>query len=86
MLHPAVIDAAVVGQPDPRYGERVAAFVQLRPGHTLELDDVRAHFIEMGVAKQKTPEHIVPIEELPRTPSGKVRKVDLRDRLRGSSR
>ena len=82
MLHPAVVEAAVVGQHDERYGERVAAFVQLRPGQSLDLDDVRRHFATLGVARQKTPEHLVPIGELPRTPSGKVRKVELRDRLR----
>jgi acyl-CoA synthetase (AMP-forming)/AMP-acid ligase II len=83
-LHPSVAEAAVVGQPDARYGERVAAFVLLRPGHTLDLDEVRRHFAESGVAKQKTPEHLVEVAELPRTPSGKVRKVDLRQRLRGT--
>jgi acyl-CoA synthetase (AMP-forming)/AMP-acid ligase II len=77
-----VIEAAAVGQPDDRYGERVAVFVQLRAGASLELDDVRRHFTATGVAKQKTPEHIVIIDEFPRTPSGKVRKVDLREQLR----
>jgi acyl-CoA synthetase (AMP-forming)/AMP-acid ligase II len=82
MLHPAVVDAAVVGQHDERYGERVAAFVQFRSGQSLDLDEVRRHFAAIGVAKHKTPEFLLPIDELPRTPSGKVRKVDLRDRLR----
>jgi len=80
-LHPAVAEAAVVGRPDERYGERVAAFVMLRPGHLLDLDDVRRHFASLGVAKQKSPEHLVTVDDLPRTPSGKVRKVDLRQRL-----
>jgi cyclohexanecarboxylate-CoA ligase len=83
-MHPAVMEAAVVGQPDERYGERVAAFVQLRPGAQLDLDEVRRHFAAIGVAKQKTPERLEQIDELPRTPSGKVRKVELRDRLRRS--
>ncbi|MGD9701005.1 MAG: AMP-binding protein [Acidimicrobiia bacterium] len=82
MLHPAVIEAAAVRRPDERYGERVAAFVRLREGHRLDLDEVRRHFAEIGVAKQKTPEHLVAVEEFPRTPSGKVRKVELRDRVR----
>ena len=80
--HPAVVEAAAVGQPDPRYGERVAVFVQLRPGAELGLDEVRRHFAEAGAAKQKTPEQIIPVAELPRSMSGKVRKVELRDRLR----
>ncbi|MFM2071488.1 MAG: hypothetical protein RLZZ623_1751 [Actinomycetota bacterium] len=81
-LHPAVIEAAVVGEPDERYGERVAAFVQLRPGADLDLDGVRRHFEAIGVARQKTPERLEIIDEFPRTSSGKVRKVDLRGRLR----
>ena len=85
MQHPAVIEAAAVGSPDERYGERVAVFVQLRDGASLDLDEVRRHFAAIGVAKQKTPEHIVLVDEFPRTPSGKVRKVDLRDRLRAGT-
>jgi acyl-CoA synthetase (AMP-forming)/AMP-acid ligase II len=84
MQHPAVVEAAAVGAPDPRYGERVAVFVQLAPGHTLDLDEIRRHFAGIGVAKQKTPEHLEFIDSFPRTPSGKVRKVDLRARLRSS--
>ena len=82
--HPAVAEAAAVGQPDQRYGERVAVFVQLRPGAELDLDDVRRHFAAAGAARQKTPELVVPVTELPRSMSGKVRKVDLRERLRDS--
>jgi acyl-CoA synthetase (AMP-forming)/AMP-acid ligase II len=87
MRHPAVAEVAVVGTPDARHGERVVAFVQLRPGAALDLDEVRRHFGAIGVARQKTPEELVEVEEFPRTPSGKVRKVDLRARLRsGGSR
>ena len=82
MQHPAVIEAAVVGQPDARYGERVAAFVQLRAGAVARPRRRAPHFAAIGVAKQKTPEHIVVVDEFPRTPSGKVRKVDLRTELR----
>lgn len=81
MQHPAVMEAAAVGRPDERYGERVAAFVQVRAGHTIDLEEVRRHFATIGVARQKTPEHLVFVDELPRTPSGKVRKVELRHRL-----
>lgn len=82
MQHPAVVEAAAVGQPDERYGERVAVFVQLAEGQSLDLDDVRQHFATIGVAKQKTPEHLEFVESFPRTPTGKVRKVDLRSLLR----
>ena len=79
--HPAVAEAAAVGRPDPQYGERVAVYVRLQRGSTLTLDEVRAHVIAAGVARQKTPEHLELVDELPRSMSGKVRKVDLRARL-----
>jgi cyclohexanecarboxylate-CoA ligase len=83
--HPAVAEAAAVGRPDARYGERVAVFVQLRSGAQLSLDDVREHFAAAGAARQKTPEHIEFVDEFPRSMSGKVRKVELRDRLKGGA-
>jgi acyl-CoA synthetase (AMP-forming)/AMP-acid ligase II len=83
MQHPDVIEAAAVGQPDDRYGERVAAFVRVRDGATFDVEVARAHFAAARVAKQKTPEHIELVAELPRTATGKVRKVDLRRRLAG---
>ncbi len=81
-LHPAVLEAAVIGRPDPRYGERVMAFVITRNGETLDLDDVGRHFASLGVARQKTPEFIKVVTELPRGSSGKVKKFELRDRIR----
>jgi len=80
--HPAVMEAAVVGMPDERYGERVCAYVILRRGAELEIPEVVDHFAAEGVARQKTPERLVEVDELPRTPMGKVRKVELRTRLR----
>jgi acyl-CoA synthetase (AMP-forming)/AMP-acid ligase II len=74
--HPAVLEAAVVAAPDDVYGERVAAFVVASA--PLTLDDVRAHFEHAGVARQKTPERLELVDDLPRTPAGKVRKPDLR--------
>ncbi|MEU4658403.1 AMP-binding protein [Streptomyces sp. NPDC023723] len=83
--HPRIRHAAVVAEPDPRYGERVAAFVVL-DGGTLELEEVRELFARHRVAPQKTPERIEVVPELPRAPSGKVRKFELRDRLRARRR
>lgn len=79
--HPAVRDVAVVAQPDARYGERVCAVVVLHEHAALDLSTVQTHFAAAGVAKQKTPEHLCIVAELPRTPSGKVRKGDLRKQL-----
>lgn len=80
MLHrmPQIAEAAVIGWPDARMGERVGAFLKLRDGATVDLDAIRRHFAGLGVARQKTPEVIRTIADFPRTPVGKVRKADLR--------
>jgi acyl-coenzyme A synthetase/AMP-(fatty) acid ligase len=79
--HEAVAEAAVVAAPDPLYGERVCAFVVLRPAATLSLNDIRAHFSVAGTARHLTPECVEIVDDLPRTATGKVRKDRLRDRL-----
>ncbi|WP_256788767.1 AMP-binding protein [Frankia sp. AvcI1] len=78
MTHPAVAEAAAVAEPDDRTGERVCVFVLPRPGSVLDLDEVRAHFAAAGAARQKTPERLVLVTDLPRTAAGKVRKHELR--------
>jgi acyl-CoA synthetase (AMP-forming)/AMP-acid ligase II len=78
--HPAVLEAAAIGLPDERLGERVCAVVVLAAGRTLDLDEVREHFAASGLAKQKTPERVEVATELPRTPAGKVQKFVLRRR------
>ncbi|WP_022979129.1 class I adenylate-forming enzyme family protein [Ideonella sp. B508-1] len=83
--HPAVREVAVVARPDERYGEKVCAFVVLAEGAALDLDAVRQHFTAAGVAPQKTPEHLVAVDEFPRTASGKVRKAELRERARATT-
>src|SRR5690606_22420870 len=75
--HAAVVEAAVVGWPDARLGERVGVFVRLRPGSEITLEDVRAHFRGAGVSVQKTPEHLVVVDDFPRTPAGKIIKTEL---------
>ncbi len=80
---PAVAEAAVVAAPHPRLGEQVCAFVRLAPGAGhLELGDVQNALDGAGLAHQKWPEQLRLVTELPRTPSGKVKKVDLRRQLR----
>ena len=76
---PAVADVAVVAAPDDRMGEVVRACVVLKPGTALSLDDVRAHFAQQGIAKQKTPERLTIVDELPRNASGKILKHELRN-------
>lgn len=82
MAHPGISEAAAVGAPDERFGERVCAFVVLSPGHRLNLSDVQAHFEASGLARQKTPEDLRIVDELPRTASGKVQKQLLRGQFR----
>jgi acyl-CoA synthetase (AMP-forming)/AMP-acid ligase II len=84
--HPAVQEAAVIAMPDERYGERVCAYVILREGASLELPQVVRHFETEGLAKQKTPEHLVRVADFPRTAAGKVKKFELREQLREASR
>jgi acyl-CoA synthetase (AMP-forming)/AMP-acid ligase II len=79
--HPAVIEVAVVGAPDSRYGERPWAFVTTRAELTLE--DVRRHFAAAGIARQKTPEGLTVLADFPRTAAGKIRKTELRQLLDG---
>jgi acyl-CoA synthetase (AMP-forming)/AMP-acid ligase II len=80
--HPAVFESAVLSMPDAVMGERVCAFVVTRAAQSLDLSEVQAHFRQAGVARQKTPERIVVVEELPRTVAGKVKKFELRERLK----
>ncbi|MGV0602180.1 AMP-binding protein, partial [Mycolicibacterium pulveris] len=79
--HPAIAEAAAVGAADETYGERVCAFVVVNDGQRFGLDDAAAHFAACGLARQKTPERIVVVDELPRTASGKVQKHLLRAQL-----
>lgn len=79
LQHPKIHDACVVAMPDERLGERSCAYVVLKaPHHSLSLEEVVAFFSRKRVAKYKYPEHIVVIEKLPRTASGKTQKFLLR--------
>jgi acyl-CoA synthetase (AMP-forming)/AMP-acid ligase II len=72
---PAIAEAVVVAAPDAGLGERVAAVLRIKPGYALpNLDDVRAHFADQGVARQKWPEVLLEVSDYPRTASGKVQK------------
>ncbi|MFI6077341.1 long-chain fatty acid--CoA ligase [Actinoplanes sp. NPDC051343] len=77
--HPSVAEAAVVGVPDPTWGEVGRAFVVPLPGAALQADSVR-DFLTPRLAKYKLPVYVDVVTALPRTGSGKVRKADLRSR------
>ena len=77
--HPSILEAAVVGQPDQRWGEVPRAFVVLKEGHSLTPDEIR-EFCRERLAKFKVPAYVDVLTELPRTPSGKVLKRHLREK------
>ncbi|GII73109.1 cyclohexanecarboxylate-CoA ligase [Sphaerisporangium melleum] len=84
LRHPAIRDIAVVGVPDERFGERACAVI-VADGTPPTLEDLRVHLAELDMAKQYWPERVEVLDALPRTPSGKVQKFVLRDRLAGAT-
>ena len=81
-LHPDVKEAAVVAMPHERLGEGVCVFIILQSGSdTLSQASIAAFTESQGLARQKIPERVEVVEDLPRTPSGKVRKDRLRKQL-----
>ncbi|KHK90148.1 AMP-binding protein [Novosphingobium malaysiense] len=77
--HPAVAEVAIVAMPSAKTGEMGCAFIIPRADRTIDLPEVRRYLDEAGLARQKFPEHLVLVEDLPRVPSGKVRKDVLRN-------
>jgi acyl-CoA synthetase (AMP-forming)/AMP-acid ligase II len=80
--HPKVLEVAVIGLPDERWGEGVAAVVACRPGEALSLDELQAH-CEGKLARYKQPRSVHLVEALPRNATGKVLKTQLRERFAG---
>jgi fatty-acyl-CoA synthase len=80
-LHPAVSDVAVVGVPDPKYGEEVCACIRLKPGMTADEDEIR-DFCRSRIAHYKVPRYVRFLDSFPLTVNGKVQKYLIREHLR----
>jgi acyl-CoA synthetase (AMP-forming)/AMP-acid ligase II len=78
--HPAIVEAAVVGAPDPKWGEKVVAVICVREGDEVTAAELTEH-CRGRIAGYKRPRHVVFIDVLPRNASGKVLKRELRDRI-----
>lgn len=76
--HPAVLEAAVIGVPDERWGELVRAFIVKRPGHEVTPRQLLVH-ARRDLAEFKLPKVFEFVDSLPRTPSGKLKKAELRE-------
>ncbi|MDP9637298.1 fatty-acyl-CoA synthase [Rhodococcus cercidiphylli] len=81
--HPDILDAQVIGVPDEKYGEELMAWIQLRDGAApLDSDAVR-QFCNGRLAHYKIPRYVHVVDEFPMTVTGKVRKVEMRERSLG---
>jgi acyl-CoA synthetase (AMP-forming)/AMP-acid ligase II len=81
-MHPAVTEVAIVAMPSKTTGEMGCAFIIPRDGHSIDLPQIKTFLDQSGLARQKFPEHLVLVADLPRVPSGKVKKDILRLRAR----
>jgi long-chain acyl-CoA synthetase len=76
--HPDVMEAVVVGQPVPVYGERVVAFVTLRDSATISEDELKEH-VAKRLADIKVPEKVLFVSSLPKTAGGKINRRQMKD-------
>jgi fatty-acyl-CoA synthase len=84
LAHPAVLDCAVVGLPDEKWGERVTAVIQPHPGQAVTGADLRA-FVRERLGGVKTPKQVEVWPDLPRSRIGKVLKAEVKSRLRNTN-
>jgi fatty-acyl-CoA synthase len=78
--HPDILDAQVIGVPDPRYGEELCAWVRLRPGASQLTAEALRDYATGKLAHYKIPRYVHVVDEFPMTVTGKVRKVEMRER------
>mgnify|MGYP002622732929 CR=1 FL=1 len=78
--HPAVEQSAVVGVPDPKYGEELCAWIKLRPGSELTEEEVR-EFCRSKLAHYKTPRYVRFVDAFPQTVTGKIQKFKIREAM-----
>ncbi|QUR67518.1 class I adenylate-forming enzyme family protein [Mycobacterium spongiae] len=82
MTHPAIVVAAAVAMPDQTFGEKVCLYAELADHHTVDLAGLVDYLMAQGVSKEILPERLIAIDELPRSPGGKIAKGRLRDDIR----
>ena len=78
--HPKIQDVQVFGVPDPRYGEELCAWIRIRPGEALTVEEVRG-FCEGQIAHQKIPRYVQFVNEFPMTVTGKIQKFLMRRQM-----
>jgi fatty-acyl-CoA synthase len=78
--HPKIQDVQIFGVADPKYGEELCAWIRLREGETMSVDEVRA-FCQGQIAHQKVPRYIQFVDEFPMTVTGKVQKFIMRSEM-----
>ncbi|MCP3976425.1 MAG: AMP-binding protein, partial [bacterium] len=76
--HPKILDVQVIGVPDAKFGEEIAAWVRTEAGAPLSVDEVR-EFCQGKIAHYKIPRYVIATEEFPMTVTGKVQKFKLKD-------